>query len=153
MIADLKSRYINSSSVGMIIIGIMILIVYCGAVLIWYDLLTFKLIAVIFIVLLFNITIGSSMCYASPVRKFKKKYGSILDEAERSYLYGIMITDCSNSINGINIGMQYIIIFTLKEVILFRTDDVVYAIRSCTHEKQYDNGIYSDSVFHYSQTT
>ncbi len=144
MIADLKKRYINSFNIGMIASGISLSSFYFLACFIWKDLFNFKLCGITISIAFFCIGGGVVLCLAIPVRKFEKKYSEWLDEIEESYLSGTMVI---NNQVGINIGKEYIVIYSPKEVFVININNVLDVKISCTHEKDINDGIYFGSNF------
>lgn len=146
MISDLKKRYINRFNIEMIISGILISLIYFSACLIWNDLFNFKLCVITAIVAISCITEGLVLCSANPVKKFAKKYRAFLPKIEKSYLSGTMVI---NNQVGINIGNEYIVIYSPKEVAVINTNAVINAEVSCNHEKEIQDGIYFGSNFRF----
>ena len=90
----------------------------------------------------------------TPVRSFIKQCGENLPMIECSYLNGKMLTYRKNGEhacnNGINIGGNYIVIFSSKAINCFARNEIESVNKHITKTKYYGNAVYTGSLFTYS---
>ena len=145
MIHDLKKRY-RKHDLLFIRFGILLTI---GSVLILYfpmAELKHRIAAILGI--FFGIMIFSAGIYglvSGPVQKFRNQQGD-LNEIERSYLKGKML---SFNNNGINIGSSYIVIYNQKNVFAIDNNSILDMTRKMVRVKQYENNLYSGQEYRY----
>lgn len=87
-----------------------------------------------------------AISFSSPVKKFEKAYASQLEDIERAYMNGRMITAF---LCGVNISREYVVMYDQHSIKAIPADRIVSAQIRCTRLKTSDNGIYSGDVLHY----
>ena len=145
MIHDLKKKYRKHDFV-FIRFGILLTI---GSILILFipmAELKDKAVAV-FGILLGGVifSVGLHGLISGPVQKFRKQQTD-LAEIERSYVKGKMMSFGSN---GINIGSDYTVIYTHKNVFAIDNDSIQDMTRKMIRVKQYEDNLYSGQEYRY----
>lgn len=87
-----------------------------------------------------------AISFSSPVRKFAKTYASQLEDIEKAYMNGRMIT---SFLCGVNISSRYVVMYDQYSIKAIPAEKIVSAQIRCTRLKTNDNGIYSGDVLHY----
>lgn len=145
MICDLKKRY-RSQNFWIIRVGILLMI---GSIFILSISMTEpKDKVAAFFGILFGALIfatGLFHCTGGSVQKFMKQQAD-LDEIEKSYVKGKML---SFGDNGINIGSNYIVIYTMNGVYAIHHNNIQDLTRKMVRVKQYENNLYSGQEYRY----
>ncbi|MGN0579561.1 MAG: hypothetical protein ACI4JE_01705 [Ruminococcus sp.] len=89
---------------------------------------------------------------AMNVRRFIRRCGDALPEIERSYMEGKLLTYKKSASDeycndGINIGSDYVIIFTPKDISALKRADISNFRHKIKRTKYYGNGVYTGTVY------